>query len=452
MRNPSLTIACAFGIFSICALPAEAVEPAGTPPPPAQTNQPIDLPTVLRLAGANNLDLAIVRQQLLQAKAADEAATLRFFPWLAPGFSYDAHNGAISALPGPITPVTSQIYGPQLSVADNVDLGDAIYQKLSTKQLFLAADNRVEAQRNDTLLAAANAYFDLVSAVAQLAIARDAVQISSDYDNQLQRAVGIGVAQRADELQVSIQTQRYEIAARQAEELIRLKAAALAVILHIDPAINLLPVDQIPTELTLIPPDADVSILIAEALDARPELHEQAAVTKSADYERKGAIYGPLVPSLGTQLTYGGLGGGPNGSMIGLRSYEDFAFMLNWRIGPGGLFDFSRIDDANARLEQARLGLLKLHDQVTGQVVQSYETTRSAKDQIDIAEKSVDQAQQSVQLYTQRRQFGVGAVLEVITAQQDLTQARTDLVRARTFYAEGEYALAHAIARIDGMQ
>jgi outer membrane protein len=176
------------------------------------------------------------------------------------------------------------------------------------------------------------------------------------------------------------------------------------------------------------------------------------AVTKSADYDRRGVTYGPLIPSLGAYAGIGGLGGGPDSSLVGLRGYSDYGLTLNWRIGPGGLFDYSRIDNADARLEQARLGLLKLQDQVTGQVVRAYETARSAKDQIGIAEKSVDQAQQSVQLYTQRRQFGVGAVLEVITAQQDLTQARTDLVRARTFYAEGEYALAHAIARIDGMQ
>jgi outer membrane protein TolC len=285
-----------------------------------------------------------------------------------------------------------------------------------------------------------------------LAIARDAVQISSGYEGQLRRAVAIGLAQRADELQVSVQTQRYEIAARQAEELIRLKAASLAEILHIDPAINLAPMDQIPAELTLIPADADVSVLIAEALDARPELHGQLAVAKSADYDRQGVTYGPLIPTLGAYAGFGGLGGGPESSLVGLRGYSDYGLTLNWRIGPGGLFDYSRIDNADARLEQARLGLLKLQDQVTGQVVRAYETARSARDQIAIAEKGVEAAQQSVDLYTQRRQFGVGAVLEVITAQQDLTQARTDLVRARTFYAEGEYALAHAIARIDGMQ
>ncbi len=453
MRNLRLVLACAFGIFSFCALPAEGVESPGAPAtPPAPAGQPIDLPTVLRLAGANNLDLAIVRQQLLQAKAADEAARLRFFPWLNPGFSFQGNQGAFPEANGTLIAAPKELYGPTLTLNEGVDLGDAIYQKLSTKQLYLAAGSRVEAQRNDTLLAAANGYFDLVSAVAQLAIARDAVQISAGYDDQLQRAVMIGIAQRADELRVSIQTQRYEILARQAEELIRLRAASLAEILHLDPAINLVPMDQIPTELTLIPADAEIRVLIAEALDARPELREQSAVTKSAEYNRQGVTVGPFIPTLNGYAGVGGLGGGPDSSLGGLRSYSDYGFTLNWRIGPGGLFDYSRVDNAEARLEQARLGLAKLQDQITRQVVQSWETSRSAKDQIGIAEKAVDQAQQSVQLYEQRRQFGVGAVLEVITAQQDLTQARTDLVRARTFYAEGQYALAHAIARLDGMQ
>lgn len=175
MRYLDLAIACAFGIFSTCALPAKAVEAAGAPPPPTQAVQPIDLPTVLRLAGANNLDLAIVRQQLLQAKAADEAARLRFFPWLAPGFSYQGYRGAFPQADGTLINAPKELYGPEVTLNEGVDLGDAIYQRLSTRQLFIAAGNHVEAQRNDTLFAAANTYFDLVSAVAQLAIARDAV-------------------------------------------------------------------------------------------------------------------------------------------------------------------------------------------------------------------------------------------------------------------------------------
>lgn len=411
--------------------------------------QPIDLPTALRLAGANNLDLAIVQQRLLEAKAADDAARLRFFPWLSTGVSYEAHKNAFPAADGTIIDADKQLYNPGASIVAGVDLGNAIYQKLSTKQQYAAAGSRAEAQRNDTLLAAASGYFELVNAASELAIAQEAVRISSDYEQQLERAFAIGIAEKSDQLRVSVQTQRYQIIARQAAERLRLDAAALAQLLHLDPTITLTPADQTPRTLVLVPDATEVSMLIAEALTARPEVQELAALEKSADWDRIGATYGPLIPTLGTQLSYGGLGGGPDGNLAGIRSAEDYAVMLNWRIGPGGLFDFSRIDAAKSRLEQARLGTLRVRDQIEREVVQAYESARSAKDQIGIAQSNVELAQQTLQLSIQRRQFGVGAVLEVIQAQQDLTQARTDLVRAQTFYDVSEYNLAHAVARID---
>jgi hypothetical protein len=45
----------------------------------------IDLPTVLRLAGANNLDVQIAREKVTEARAASESARARFFPWIPLG-------------------------------------------------------------------------------------------------------------------------------------------------------------------------------------------------------------------------------------------------------------------------------------------------------------------------------------------------------------------------------
>src|SRR5258708_19207272 len=45
----------------------------------------IDLPTVLRLAGAQNLDVQMARAKLAEARAENESATLKFFPSLTAG-------------------------------------------------------------------------------------------------------------------------------------------------------------------------------------------------------------------------------------------------------------------------------------------------------------------------------------------------------------------------------
>src|SRR5205085_11475178 len=58
-------------------------------PPPANksimnTVFPIDLPTVLRLANAQNLDVQIARQRLEEAKAQNDSAAEQFLPWISP--------------------------------------------------------------------------------------------------------------------------------------------------------------------------------------------------------------------------------------------------------------------------------------------------------------------------------------------------------------------------------
>src|SRR4051812_47240801 len=45
----------------------------------------IDLPTSLKLAGAQSLDIQIAREKLAEAKANYESAIWQFFPWIEPG-------------------------------------------------------------------------------------------------------------------------------------------------------------------------------------------------------------------------------------------------------------------------------------------------------------------------------------------------------------------------------
>jgi outer membrane protein TolC len=123
---------------------------------------------------------------------------------------------------------------------------------------------------------------------------------------------------------------------------------------------------------------------------------------------------------------------------------------LNWRLGPGGLLDFSRTEAADSQLRTQRLGDAKLRDAISAQVIDAFEQARTRWDQIGLARRSVELAEQSLYLSQQRKEFGVYAVLEVIQAQQDLTQTRRDYASALTEYAKAQYSLAHATARIGG--
>jgi OMF family outer membrane factor len=73
----------------------------------------------------------------------------------------------------------------------------------------------------------------------------------------------------------------------------------------------------------------------------------------------------------------------------------------------------------------------------------------STATQIQLAEQNLNTASETLRLAKERKQYGVGVVLEDIQAQTALTQARADYVTALAEYNKSQYALAQAIGGLD---
>jgi outer membrane protein TolC len=426
-----------------------------TPPGVAQTNlaspYPIDLPTTLRLAGAQNLDVQIARERLQEARANRDSAVEQFFPWIAPGVGYHRRDGVAQAVPsGVISDAHFQSYSPGATLTAQAAFGDAIYNTLAAKQLVKASDQALEAQRQISILTAAQSYFDLAKAKALVEVARQALATSQEYQEQLHAAVTAGIAFRGDELRVQTQSERYQIAVRQAQEGQRVAAAALAQVLHLDPAVELIPMDADLNRITLIQTNTPLGVLVEQALSSRPELRESEALVSASRATKNGAVYGPLIPSLGAQVFGGGLGGGPDGGPSTFGAEGDYTVALTWRLGPGGLFDSGRINASKARLSVAELTAAKQKDQIVAEVVSGATRMQSLSDQIAMVGQNLTTATETLRLTRERKQFGVGVVLEDVQAQQALTQARADYVSALTEYNKAQYALRKAVGAPPG--
>ena len=90
----------------------------------AATNQPIDLPTALKLAGAQNLDVQLARERLREAQANHDAALYNFFPWLSPGVAFKRHEGRLQDVGGTVLDTTKQNYTLGLNVEARQELGE----------------------------------------------------------------------------------------------------------------------------------------------------------------------------------------------------------------------------------------------------------------------------------------------------------------------------------------
>jgi outer membrane protein TolC len=405
---------------------------------------PIDLPTALRLADAQNVDVQIARARIAEARANKDSALEKFFPWLGVGAGYRRHEGRIQDVAGDVFDADKQSYNAGGTFTAQLELGDAIYQSLAAKQQLHAADFALDSQRQDSTLAAALGYMDLVNARELIDVVKEALNTSQEYQKQLADAVAAGLAFKGDDLRVQGQTHQYRAALRQAIEKQRIAGARLAQTLHLDSSIELIPEDTELLPITLVQTNASLDSLVKQALSFRPELKEGQSLVSAARESENSAVYGPLIPSVNAQAFLGGLGGGKNGSTDNFGSSEDYVVTLGWRIGPGGLFDAGRTRGAKARLESVKLSLVKLEDAITRQVVESHTRVHSLLDQIDIARHSLQSGSEALRLSRERKQFGVGIVLEDIQAQQDLTRARSEYVNVVAEYNKAQYGLARA--------
>lgn len=441
MRGNCQTFGLSFaGLLLACCM----VVPDGHAAATNEASLPIDLPTALKLAGAQNLDVAIARERVREAQALHDQARMQFLPWLTPGVGYRRHAGNIQDVGGTIFETTKQSYTAGAALTAQLDLGEAIYKSLATRKLAQASAAGAEATQQETLFNAAAGYFALAGAAGASGAAEEAVRISVNYAAEVKVAVEAGIAFKGDLYRIEVQAEKSRLLLRQAEEHRRQAAARLAQTLRLQPATDLLPLEAELAPLTLVATNAALDSLVARALASRPELRQSTFLVGSAESTRKGATRGPLIPTLGAQAYLGGLGGGKNNTWGNFDDTQDYFLGLSWRIGPGGLFDRSRVRLTEARHQASLLELEKEQQDVQRQVVESFTRVHSLRDQLVIAQRSLAAATELMTLTFDRKEFGVGAVLETIQAEQDLTRARLDYLAILTEHNTAQFALQRA--------
>jgi len=92
----------------------------------------------------------------------------------------------------------------------------------------------------------------------------------------------------------------------------------------------------------------------------------------------------------------------------------------------------------------AEIAVQKLQDDISRQVVEAFTHWQSSSDQLATTQRALGAAEEGLGLAQQRKEFAVGIVLENIQAEQDLTRARLDYVKAVAEFNKEQYALRKA--------
>ncbi len=403
----------------------------------------IDLPNALRLVGDRSVDVRYAEAKLDEARQGVYEAAFSFLPDLFPGMEVRAHRDLLQNTTGQFQDVTKQSEFGGLGATIEWNTGNAVFRGL-------AAARRADAAAAATVTAAAQSGLDVTAAWYDLVRARSLVRIADralDAAEELRRVEkareerGAGI--HAEVLQADAEVAQKHFQRSQAELQVASASARLAALLELTPNVELVPTDDSPLPVQLVPDDLSMDQLLGKAENARPELRESAALIEASSREREGRIYGPLVPQLDAGMLTGVLGPTYGQS----KATNDYAVGLGWKIGPGGLFDIPAINAASARVRQARLRDESLRVEIARQVVDARAHVTASERELVSAREGVSAAREAMRLTNERFTKGVGILLEVLDAQRTLTTAETNEVEAIVHFDRAQFSLLRAIGQ-----
>jgi outer membrane protein TolC len=402
---------------------------------------PIDLPTVLRLAGGDALEVRLANERVAEARARTLAADMQFLPSIQPNFVNRWHSGRTQAVNGPFLDVDKQNSQLGVSAYGEWRIGESLFQSLAARKRAEAREEGLRAAKDDAVLGAANAFFNLVQARTDQAIVEDRLKQADEtvrLNEDFQKA-GKGLLSEVKRAQAA----RAEIKARlsAAKEKVRVASLNLTDVLHIDPLVTLVPQQGAQDLVTLVSPEKDIADLVSDAISRRPELAESRAFWKALDRERRAALIAPLIPTIRGESFDGGFGGHPSS----LHRSEDYVIGLQWKVGSGGIGDVARIHIAEAQQRQEGIRFLKIADVVVRQVVENQTHVNTTREQIDFAKEEVAAAEESLRLSNDRLRGGSALTIEVLNAEDALFAAKSRAAQEVTEFNKAQYGLLRSI-------
>jgi outer membrane protein TolC len=440
----------------------------------------LTLEEAVSLAVENSDELAIARANASAAEARLGQARAGFFPAISASGSYTKLDEApyldasgfgdiFAPLMEPFEYLVEQGYldpstldGLQGGGADRIPLGDddvysiglSVRQPLFTGGALLsahgAASHGARAGQLRERRAEDQLRYDVTRAYVGLVQARSGLAVMEDMAAQMRRHLSDaeamyeqGMILESEILAARVRMSQVELQRTRAEHLRSLAESALAFVIGIDVETEIEPVDDLRGAAALPP---ELGTLTGEALSSRPDLmavREAAAAADNAVSLARSDYFPKLV-----------LIGNYNWDRPN-RDYEP-EFYEHWSVtlaAEMNVFDWgltgSRVREARAGLTQAERAGEMMERAVKLEVRQGYLELEEALEAVDIAERGVEQARESMRVTRENFRNGTVTNRDVLDAQTELTTAEMNHVAALARLRTAEAGLALATGQMD---
>jgi outer membrane protein TolC len=430
--------------------PANRPEYAATPPAPdSMAALPADLsPRLQTLTLADVVDLALrnnptTRQTWANARAAADLYGATRGPY------YPEIDGELSATWLRTTATQGRsatqqtVYGPVLNLSWLLlDFGRSGVSR-GAREALIAADWTHNATIQNVVLNAQAAFFQYMATRALLGAQRSTVEEARAALEAAEQRNKVGLATIADVLQARTALSQAELDALTTEGALATTRGALAVSMGL-PANLPYDVDSLAGQQPVALLADSVDALIARAVLERPDLAAIQAQVRQSE-ARVTEARGARLPSLVLTGSNGFTGVGGTTSL-----HNNYAVTLGLQIPifNGFAREYTQ-RAAEAQADASRAAAQSLRQQVIFEVFSSYYTLQTATRRVQTTDDLLESAQRSAEVALGRYREGVGSVIDLLTAEAALAQARAQQVQARWAWQAALAQLAHDTGMLD---
>jgi outer membrane protein TolC len=414
------------------------------------------------------VDVALAAERVRVAAAQLERAQVLWLPTAYFGLDYFRHDGQIQDVAGNVFGTSKQALLLGAAPSAVFGVSEALFAPPAERQVVRAREAGLQAAQNDSLLAVAEAYFDVQQARGELAAAIDAAGRAGEVVRRTQElaAGGEGILAEVDVMRARTEFARRDQALDATQERWRVASANLVRVLRLDPTVLVEPVEPPQLLVNLVGLDRPLDDLIPVALTNRPELASQQALVQATLVRLRQERLRPLLPSVllrgaatnpaGT-LAGGYFGGGVNDNLGNFNARGDFDVQVLWELQNLGLGNRAAVHQRRAESQLSVLELFRLQDRVAAEVAQAYAQAQSAAGRLVKAEGGLKDAVASANMnfegLGQTKSAGGRVVVlvirpqEVVAAVQSLAQAYDDYYGAVADSNRAQFRLYRALGQ-----
>jgi TolC family type I secretion outer membrane protein len=421
-------------IVAACLLAANALADA-----PPHFDKPLTLVELTDLALRNNPSTKIAWGEIRESQAGVELARAGYWPQFTLDYGITRENTTTATgAPGPYETDS----GPSLSLNYLLwDFGARSGSVDAAKFALTAAELGSDQTMQDVILAVEQDYYQVLGLQALQDADTQSVQDASASLDAANQRKNSGLATIGDVYQAQAAYAGAELTLQTTAGQLALSRGQLAVAVGY-PADTALPLAELLKQVDAKMPTENVHDLMQQAEGARPELlaakaQEQSTVATLESTEGQGWPSLVLSGSAGRTTTeIAGQKNGADAYSAGLTlSFPLFTGFANQAANRKAE---AAVDVASATTQQTL-------QQVQLDVWQAYQNLHTVVTTLDTAEVQLKSAQQALDVANARYKGGLDTIIDVLTAQATLANARVQEVQARLNWFGGLAALGHAV-------